>query len=36
MIYGVIVLIMIIIFMGVVVGISELGEEWDYDDWERW
>lgn len=35
MIYGVIVLI-IIVFMGIIVGICELGEEWDYDDWERW
>lgn len=36
MIYGVIVLIIIIVFMGIVVGISEVVEEWDYDDWERW
>lgn len=35
MIYGV-VFLGIIVFMTFVVCISDLGEEWDYDDWERW
>ena len=35
MIYVVIILA-ISVFMAFVVGMSDLGEEWDYDDWERW